>query len=196
MKRNYIILILLAIILVTIYFIYANNSSNESNEAEVSTTVSDEELEAIINEIAPIERNIPLETPKVDLTDREVKNAFPPSPTPSSSGSTAGSSASGKYVDYKSKDEVVEFAKRGTAILFFHAGWCPTCRNFNTNITNDLSNIPPDIAIYKVDYDSNSDLRRRFEVRRQHTFVIVDDEFNLKKKWSGSRDISELISNL
>jgi hypothetical protein len=44
----------------------------------------------------------------------------------------------------------------------------------------------------KVDYDSNEELRKQYGVTMQHTFVLVDEEWKMIKKWSGSNDVSDL----
>jgi thiol-disulfide isomerase/thioredoxin len=71
-------------------------------------------------------------------------------------------------------------------VLFFAASWCSTCRRTRANIEADLAGIPPGLVIVVVDYDAAGDLRRQYSVTVQHTFVQIDADGALLKKWSGS----------
>lgn len=77
----------------------------------------------------------------------------------------------GSYIDYK--DGVIE-ATAGTKILFFHAPWCPQCRQAEESIKS--TTLPENLTIIKVDYDSRQDLRQKYGVTLQTTFVKVDDK--------------------
>lgn len=59
-------------------------------------------------------------------------------------------------------------------ILFFHAPWCGECQAFDKVLRE--STIPYDVQILKVDYDSRQDLRQRYGVTLQSTFVEIDDD--------------------
>lgn len=70
---------------------------------------------------------------------------------------------------------------QGTKVLFFHAPWCPQCRQLDASIK--AGQIPDNVAIFKVDYDSNQPLRQKYGVTIQTTLVRVDDSGNLVKKY-------------
>lgn len=72
-----------------------------------------------------------------------------------------------------------------TRVYFFHAGWCPSCRALDRDITANVEHIPTDVVIFKTDYDSNRELRRHFGVTYQHTLVVVDADGELVHKWTG-----------
>ena len=76
--------------------------------------------------------------------------------------------APGKYIDY---NEAAFASASGTRILFFHASWCFQCREIEKGITANLDKIPAGITIFKIDYDSNQDLRRKYGVKMQTSFV-------------------------
>lgn len=84
----------------------------------------------------------------------------------------------GAYVDYS--DSVIA-STRGKKVLFFHAPWCPQCRALDTDIRAGM--IPANATIIKTDYDSNQKLRAKYGVTLQTTFVLVDDQGNLVKKY-------------
>lgn len=75
----------------------------------------------------------------------------------------------GAYVEYS--DDAIAQAE-GRVLLFFHAPWCPQCRSVESDILAD--GVPAGVTIIKVDYDSRQDLRQRYGVTLQTTFVEVD----------------------
>lgn len=83
------------------------------------------------------------------------------------------SAAKGKYIEY-TEDSFV--ATRGTKLLFFHASWCPQCRALDESIK--ASELPNDVTIFKVDYDTNQALRAKYGVTLQTTVVKTDEEGN------------------
>ncbi len=95
-----------------------------------------------------------------------------PEPTP------ATSTNPGEYKEYS---ERVVNATEGTKLLFFHAPWCPQCRALEASIQKGP--LPNDVTIFKVDYDTNQDLRKKYGVTLQTTIVQVDDTGALVKKY-------------
>ena len=67
-------------------------------------------------------------------------------------------------------------------VLFFHAPWCPQCVALDKDIA--ASNLPDDVAVFKVDYDSNQELRKKYGVTLQTTFVLVDTNGEQVKKYT------------
>lgn len=84
----------------------------------------------------------------------------------------------GRYVDYSGS---VIADTTGQKILFFHAPWCPQCRQLEQSITSGV--IPENVTIIKVDYDSMQSLRQQYGVTLQTTVVLVDDAGQLVKKF-------------
>jgi len=84
----------------------------------------------------------------------------------------------GSYVDYSAS--AVTDAK-GTKILFFHAPWCPQCRQLDASIK--AGSVPDGVTIFKTDYDSNQALRQKYGVTIQTTLVKIDDDGKLVKKY-------------
>lgn len=116
------------------------------------------------------------------LTNRGDSSASSSSPTASSepdvvaepsgtpSPSAAPEASAGTYVEYS--DTAIADAAGTTALLFFHAPWCPQCRAVEADIM--ASGVPEGVTIIKVDYDSRQDLRQQYGVTLQTTFVRVD----------------------
>ena len=92
--------------------------------------------------------------------------------------------------------EKVARAETGDVVLFFHASWCPSCRGLNADIEKNLGMIPSDVSILKVDYDTESEMKRRYGVTYQHTLVQVDVQGNQITKWSGGQTLASLLTNV
>lgn len=90
---------------------------------------------------------------------------------------TVASATPGEYREY---DERSVNAMEGTRLLFFHAPWCPQCRELDASIK--AGPIPENTTIFKVDYDSNQALRKKYGVTIQTTIVQVDGNGELIKK--------------
>lgn len=99
----------------------------------------------------------------------------------------------GTYEEY-SEDKVMN--AEGDIVLFFHATWCPTCKSLSSNIESNSANIPAGTTILKLDYDSNTELRKKYGVTTQHTLVQIDSNGNLISKWTGSPTLSSLVSQI
>lgn len=104
--------------------------------------------------------------------------ATTPTATEPTPASPIANSEPGVYKDY---DSSVIAATAGTKLLFFHAPWCSQCRALETDIKQ--KGVPEGVAIIKVDYDTNQDLRKKYGVTLQTTVVRVDDQGNLVKKY-------------
>lgn len=79
-------------------------------------------------------------------------------------------------------------------VLFFHASWCRPCRAADTAI-ND-SGVSDNLTILKIDFDDSAELRKKYAVTSQHTFVQVDAEGNQIAKWSGATTVADIEAQL
>ena len=96
----------------------------------------------------------------------------------------------GVYADYDS----ALVGKTENTVLFFHANWCPSCRAADTGISGGT--VPGGLTILKTDYDSNTELKKKYKVLSQHTFVQVDANGDFIKKWVGGNDVAAIVENL
>ena len=109
--------------------------------------------------------------------------------TPASGSESA---AGGAYVT-RAEYEADPAAYSGTKVVyFFHASWCPSCRATEKAI--DAVGVPAGLTVVKVDYDSETDLRKTYGVTQQHTFVQVDGAGKELAKWSGSSDGAAILA--
>ena len=120
---------------------------------------------------------------------------------PVSSGKMVGETkpdaamSSGTYEAYT--PEKLSTAKAGThVVLYFHANWCPTCLGLEKDINAHLSSIPKNVKILKVNYDTAQDLKVKYGVTYQHTFVEVDADGKLLQKWGDSFRLQDILKKI
>ncbi len=102
--------------------------------------------------------------------------------------------AVGLYEDYSEKK--LSLAVNHKVVLFFKASWCGECRELDADITKNLTKIPPEVAILKVDYDNSAKLKRKYGVTRQLSFVQVDKNGAAIKKWTDSISLADVVSKV
>lgn len=134
------------------------------------------------NTTATVQPQVDTVTPTTSNTP-EIKTEETPQPGP------------GAYIDYNA-EAVVQAATTGDAVLFFYAPWCPTCTVLNKDLVANASSIPAGVTIFKTDYDTNLELRRKYGVTYQHTLVQVDAAGNMITKWSGGYTLDDVLSNI
>jgi len=81
--------------------------------------------------------------------------------------------SAGQYLEYQ---DGIPADATGQRVLFFHAPWCSQCRSIEKGIKAD--GVPNGLSIVKVDYDSNQDLRKKYRITQQTSFVKVDAQGN------------------
>lgn len=116
----------------------------------------------------------PVEAP---VTAPPAATASPPPAPADDDDESAPDVQPGAYVNYY--DGAIA-ATPGTKALFFHASWCPKCRDLEEDIL--ANTIPDGFTVFKVDYDSATELRQRYGVTVQTTIVYVDDDGNALAK--------------
>jgi len=89
----------------------------------------------------------------------------------------------GKYIPYTLESWAMNEDK--IRVLFFHAAWCPTCRAAQVGILENYTLLNPDTLVFKIDYDNSKDLKKKYKVTKQHTFVITDKNDKVIVKWYG-----------
>lgn len=110
-----------------------------------------------------------------------------------------GSLDGSRYVAYT--PEELENGSGSRRVLFFYANWCPTCRPANKQFSENESQIPQDVIVYRVNYNDDEtdqaekDLARQYTVTYQHTYVQIDSKGNEVTKWNGG-GLDELLRNL
>lgn len=99
--------------------------------------------------------------------------------------------AKGVYEIY-SPEKVMQAT--GKIVLFFNASWCPTCRALDKELKANTAKIPAGTTILSVDYDTSTELKKKYGVTTQHTLVQVDKTGNKINTWKGG-NLDTIIAN-
>ena len=114
-----------------------------------------------------------------------------------SSNDVSDSVISQKYVAYSEVNLATATENNGRAVVFFHAEWCPNCKAAEADFQSNLDSLPQDVTILKADYDTESDLKKKYSIVMQDTFVQVDSDGNEITKWNGGGEgVSPLLANI
>jgi thioredoxin 1 len=97
----------------------------------------------------------------------------------------------GSYTTYAPE----KIGQNEKTVLFFNASWCPTCRSADADIKAKVGTIPAGVSILSVDYDTYKDLKQKYGVTTQHTFVQVDKNGTKISSWKGGA-LSTIITNI
>lgn len=104
-----------------------------------------------------------------------------------------------RYMEYSQSAFQSAAGKR--RVLFFYANWCPTCRPTDAAFQSNMSQIPEDVVVFRVNYNDpdtdqgEKDLSANYGITYQHTFVQVDANGNEVATWNGGQ-LNELLSNI
>lgn len=101
-----------------------------------------------------------------------------------------------KVVAFEGEAQTKKLLETQSVVYFFAASWCPACKGTFKDISMNVSMIPKELTIVLVNYDKAADLKKKYGVTYQHTFVWVDENLNSKKTWSGSESLKAIVSNL
>lgn len=91
-----------------------------------------------------------------------------------------------RYVTLASYQEKTSEYSENNKVLFFHASWCSICQGIEKEINADSSRIPEGTVFIKTDFDSETELRQKYGVTSQYTFVQIDNDGNQIAKWSAT----------
>lgn len=101
--------------------------------------------------------------------------------------------SSPRYMSYSKAAYAAASGKK--RVYFFHAKWCPSCIASNAVFNASPDKIPEDVVVFKTDYDTETELKNKYGITYQHTFVQVDASGKEMKKWNGG-DLAELKANI
>lgn len=121
-------------------------------------------------------------------------SAAPESAAPEKSAPAAAKAAAGGYIDYADYRGDEDAYADSDVVLFFNASWCPTCQEAAANFESE--SFPAGLTVVSVDYDDSEDLKQKYGVTYQHTFVQVDPAGKQLAKFTGSTTLAEVEGQL
>jgi hypothetical protein len=96
------------------------------------------------------------------------------------------------YISYETYSTAPEKYSTSNVVLFYNAYWCSTCKAARDGFESGLGEIPEGLTIVLVDFDENTEMRKKHDVIVQHTFVQIDSSGNELQRWYGSTLVSEI----
>lgn len=114
-------------------------------------------------------------------------------------GAMMGSSAS--YVPYDADAYRKALSEGKVVYLEFYAAWCPDCRAYEPRLNEAFARMAADgkydgVAGFKVNFDTQEDLKREFGIVAQHTHVIIGKDGQVAVKSREVWSIDELMAQL
>lgn len=179
-------LIIIVLVIAGAIFLIRGSEDTESTQEKTNTVMEKKDVlpgEAIKKDDSAMKDEA--------MMEKISPPAPPASPNTNTPPPTAMMDKHGSYQDYSAATVKSEQAGGNKVVLFFHAAWCPFCKTADGAFINRASEIPAGVTILKTDYDSNTDLKKKYGVTYQHTFVQIDSDGNAVTKWNGG-DIDNL----
>ena len=98
-------------------------------------------------------------------------------------------------VEYSETTDLAALAKKGPTVIFFFATWCPNCILTLTELSEKWDQIDPGATVVIADYDRETELKAKYGVTHQDTFVLLDADAGAAKLWNAG-GIATLNENL
>ena len=105
----------------------------------------------------------------------------------------------GGYMEYGAN--TLEQTKELRRVFFFYANWCPYCKAADVDFQQNVTMIPNDVVLIRVNYsDSDTDdvekgLAGQYGITYQHSFVQIDQDGKVITSWNGG-GTKELLQNI
>lgn len=106
------------------------------------------------------------------------------SENPSISQKSVSSEIAPNYLKY-SKNNLAKAKESGRPVLYFWAVWCPTCKALDAELRSRGNELPSDVTILQVNFDTERELKNKYQIVIQHTLVQIDSDGNSVAKWIG-----------
>jgi thiol-disulfide isomerase/thioredoxin len=102
--------------------------------------------------------------------------AAAPQPSGAGTGVAAAIKAEGPpyYVAFTAEQYAKAKAEGRPVLLYFWASWCPICRAEEPKIKEIVETMDVPVAGFRVNYDTQADLKAAFKIPYQHTTVILN----------------------
>ena len=102
--------------------------------------------------------------------------------------------SSGMKVIFKDLMSAERLAKKNPTVLFFAADWCPYCQADLKDINANGSRLGK-VNVVVVDYDKSADLKTKYGVTVQDTFVQIDAKGTKLAIWNGG-GVDGILNNI
>lgn len=97
---------------------------------------------------------------------------------------------------YEYSDNAVKIAQQNeNIVLYFWAPWCSTCSSLDLDLLDKKIQLPDNVTMLRINYDSAKELKEKYNVSVQHTFVQIDKNGNPLSSWVGG-ELTDFPKNL
>jgi thiol-disulfide isomerase/thioredoxin len=104
------------------------------------------------------------------------------------------SGSSSRIIPFSDLSTARLLAAQGPTVLFFNAAWCPTCRATMGELQAGAERLG-EVLVIVVDYDRAGELKKRYGVTYQHTWVRIDADGRKLAIWNGG-GLDELLRRM
>lgn len=201
MKRHSVLLTVLLVILSIVYLANHNWSPTRITDREaipaektldgdrpLTTTMEYPSTDTDTTQMIPVNTRVD-ETHVSDPMQKITANGESAKKSDSASPTIMNES---RYLSYT--PELFALHANTKRVLFFYAAWCPTCQPTDKEFTLEQANIPGDVILFRTDYDHETELKTKYGVTYQHTFVYLNSDGNALSTWNGG-GMKELIDH-
>lgn len=98
-----------------------------------------------------------------------------------------------RVVGFTTEAAAWALARTQTVVYFFAATWCPDCQALYQDLRVNLKTLPAGMTVVFVNFDKSFDLKKKYGVTSQHSFVVVGPAGERKKAWAGSLTAAALV---
>ena len=95
-------------------------------------------------------------------------------------------------IPYSGEAAAQKLAAEKRVVYFFAASWCPSCKATYEDLKVSAMKAPQDLAIVVVDYDKEAELKAKYGITYQHTFVAIGPMGEKLSVWSGTTKLAEI----
>jgi thiol-disulfide isomerase/thioredoxin len=96
------------------------------------------------------------------------------------------------YIAFTSEQFVKAQAEKRPILLYFWAAWCPICRVEEPGIIAAVESMNAPVAGFRVNFDTESAMKRSFDVGYQHTTIILNARGEEMSRFFGPVSEAEL----
>jgi len=96
---------------------------------------------------------------------------------------------------FTTEKAAMDLAATKTVVYFFAATWCPDCQATYRDLKANFAQLPDSLTVLIVNYDKYPELKTKFGIAMQHTWVKIDSKGEKAKSWAGSMKVADIVKN-
>jgi thiol:disulfide interchange protein len=89
------------------------------------------------------------------------------------------------YYTYSPAGVEKALAEGQRVVLYFWAPWCSSCSSVDLDLLARKAQVPLGVKMFRVSYDKEHELRQKYAITVQHSFVQIDQNYHSLQHWVG-----------